>query len=296
MGALVDVDGRILADCEVKWADFDRADSHDPAPLFSVIDRLVSAAAADGWTVAGIGIGAPGVTDPVSGRVVWAPNSGWRNYALRQIVSEHYSLPVFIENDVNLATLGEQRFGAGRGARDLICIMIGTGIGAGIIIDDRLYRGAHLSAGEVGYMLTSVENFAGDYVDFGALESVASGRGIAERAPIHAVEGAAGVSAEAVFEAAERGEAWATDIIGQTLDYVALMLANVCALLDPERIILGGGVGIASAGMVDVVRARLARVIPVVPPIEFSQLGSYAGIKGAIPLVLAGLEKSETQP
>lgn len=291
LGALVDLNGNLIADHEVRWIDFERPDPHDPAPLFAVIDRLM--AAAGDLEILGIGIGAPGVTDPARGLVIWAPNSGWRDYALRQIVANHYQLPVFVENDVNLATLGEQRFGAGGGARNMICIMIGTGIGSGIIIDNHLYRGANFSAGEIGYMLTSVANFGGSYVDFGALESVASGRGIAERVPSR-LAGETIVSAEQVFEAAERGESWASEIVEQTLDYLALMLANVCALLDPERIVLGGGVGKASAHMIDQITERLKRVIPVVPPIEFSRLGSYAGIKGAIPLVLEGLKNTHT--
>ena len=216
-------------------------------PLSQLIGALVAAPRPVGQQLRGIGVGVPSVVLNPEGVVSWAPALDWRNLPLRDILSERFGLPVAVENDVNLAALGEMVFGAGQGARDLLCIAIGTGIGAGIVIGGAIHRGHHQAAGEMGYMLPGIEYLGRTYDQFGALETLASGDGIADRAcralgqqgvPVPRDQ----VTAEYVFSAARRGEQRAREVVDETVDYLGLAIANASMLLDPEVVVLGGGV------------------------------------------------------
>ena len=284
LGALMNLHGDELDTSEVFWADFPATGDNDITPLCHMIDRFV--AAAQGRTVLGMALGLPGVTDVDSGVVRWAPGPMWRDLPLRDQLSDRYDLPVYLDNDVNLGALGEQRYGAGRHAPNVVCIMVGTGIGGGVVLDGRLYRGANFAAGEVGYMVPSIAHLDNDHVDFGALESEASGTGIADRAARR--RGFTTPSAE-VFAAAEAGEAWALELVAETVDYLALMVANVTALLDPDCILLGGGVVRSNANLVEQVRARVSGVLPFTLDLRPSMLGASGVLRGGLALVLDGL-------
>jgi predicted NBD/HSP70 family sugar kinase len=241
--------------------------------------------------VRGIGVGVPSVTLTPEGIVTWAPSLGWRDLPLQSILAERFDLPVFVENDVNLTALGEWGFGGGRGARNLVSIAIGTGIGAGIILGGALYRGHNQAAGEVGYLLPGVEYLGRRYEGFGALESLASGSGVAERAArLLDREGlpppAGDVSAHSVFAAARQGEGWAQRVVNETVDYLSLMVASVSALLDPEVIVLGGGVARSADLLIEPILRRVEGTIPFVPRLVASPLGRRAAAMGAIMLVL----------
>jgi glucokinase len=253
-----------------------------------MIDRFI--AASQGRTLLGMALGLPGITNVDSGVVKWAPGPVWRDLPLRDLLSDRYDLPVYLDNDVNLGALGEQRYGAGRDAPNVVCIMVGTGIGGGVVLDGRLYRGANFAAGEVGYMVPSIAHLNGDHVDFGALESEASGTGIADRASRR--RGKSTLSAE-VFAAAEAGETWALELIAETVGYLAQMVANVTALLDPDCILLGGGVIHSNPNLIDRVRARLSRTLPVTPDLRPSMLGANGPLRGGLALVLDGLTSSQ---
>lgn len=287
LGALMNLHGDELDTSEIRWADFASSSDNDIAPLGHMIDRFI--AAAQGRTLLGVALGLPGITDVDSGIVKWAPGPIWRDLPLRDLLSDRYGLPVYLDNDVNLGALGEQRYGAGRHAPNVVCIMVGTGIGGGVVLDGRLYRGANFAAGEVGYMVPSIAHLDGDHVDFGALESEASGTGIAARAARR--RGITTPSAE-VFAAAEAGEGWALALIAETVDYLALMVANVTALLDPDCILLGGGVVHSNPNLIEQVRARLGRVLPVLPDLRPSLLGANGVLRGGLALVLDGLTQA----
>ncbi len=285
LGALVDLQGRIYHRLEVKWAEFTRSGAHDLSPIYHVIDHLHERAQ---YEILGIGIGAPGITDVGRGIVEWAPGPQWRDLPLKAIVSEHTGYPVYIENDVNLITLGEYAYGAGRGARTIIGMMIGTGIGAGIIIDGRLHRGAHNAAGEVGYMVPGLAFIGGDYRDFGAMESVASGTGIAMQARARFPDMAA-QDTQAIFRAAEAGDPQAAAIVDEAVNYLTIMVANAVAMIDPDRIVIGGGVAQTSLGLSARIEEKLTYLLPAKPSLWHWELGAYASVKGAATLVLDGL-------
>jgi predicted NBD/HSP70 family sugar kinase len=223
--------------------------------------------------------------------VTWAPSLGWRDLPLKDILQERFNFPVVVENDVNLAALGEYGFGAARGTSSAACIAIGTGIGAGIVIDRKIHRGFNQSAGEVGYLPPDVSYLGRRYDSFGALESIASGSGVERRARQLLQEQnlplpEQGPSAEDVFKAARLGQAWARQVVAETVDYLAFAVAVISAVLDPQVIVLGGGVARSADLLIEPILSRLDGVIPVRPNLVASSLGSRAAVLGAIVLVL----------
>lgn len=265
------------------------------AALIDFIAELVAwtqqAEGSPGRRIRGIGVGVPGMVAVPSGVVRWAPSLQWRDLPLRAILEERFGLPVFVENDLNLAALGELGFGAGQGMQTLVAVAVGTGIGAGIIVNGALFRGAHQSAGEIGYLPPSVEWLGRHYTGFGALESLAAGTGIVERAFARIARDSltvdcADLSAQAVFAAARSGTAWAQAVVDETVDYLSLGLAAICVLIDPEVIVLGGGVAQSADLLLEPIRQRLDGVVPVLPRIVASPLERRAAAMGAIMLVL----------
>ncbi len=259
--------------------------------LTALIDTLLASPKLEGRRVRGIGVGAPGITLHKEGIVKWAYTLGWENFPLKARLAERYSLPITVDNDVNLAALGELWFGAGQNAQNIVLVAIGTGIGAGIIIDGALYRGSHEASGEIGHMVPGPQFLGQDYREFGALESVASGTGIAGRAR-HALQsrgnGAAldTLLAEDVFDAARQGQAWAWTIIDESVDYLAIAIANLAVSFDPELIVLGGGVSRSAHMLVEPILRRITGVIPTLPRLVVSSLGLRGAVMGAITNVL----------
>ncbi len=246
----------------------------------------------------GVGIGVPSITLKDAGIVVWAPAFGWCDLPLRELLEAELDLPVFVENDVNLAALGEYKFGVGRSTQNLVVIFVGTGIGAGIILNGRLYRGATQASGELGYMAVGLDSLGKHYDQFGCLESAASGLGIARRAQEGIKAGAdtdildrvdgdvKAVTAAHVFTAARAGDPLATEVVEETVRYYALAIANVACILDPEMIILGGGVTRSADMLLDGIKELIAGVVPRVPRIVASSLGKDAILQGAFAMVL----------
>ena len=289
-GTVADLSGHIQYELYVAHENGNGPDEH-LNHLCNSIEALLDAPRPSGQRMRGIGIGAPGIVSTPEGVVVWAPSLGWRDLPLQDILSDRFDMPVFVENDVNLAALGEWGFGAGRGCRDLVSIALGTGIGAGIIANGALYRGHNQAAGEVGYLLPGVEFLGRRYDQFGALESLASGTGVAERAcQILKREGKSpppeGLSSQDVFDAARLGESWAQQVVSETADYLSLAVAGISALLDPEVIILGGGMAGSADLLIEPILRRLNGAVPFLPRLVASPLERRAAAMGAIMLVL----------
>jgi glucokinase len=288
-GALSDLGGNILDEMNIASHGTSGEDSFNH--LTTLIDTLLESAKLAGRQVHGIGVGAPGITLHKEGIVTWANTLHWKDFPLKQRLSELYPLLITVDNDVNLAAMGELWFGAGQNTQNMVMVAIGTGIGAGIIIDGALYRGANEASGEIGNMLPGCEFLGKNFEDFGALESVASGTGIAERAKL-ALDGKStaeeleNLSAEDVFEAAKQNQKWATKIINETVDYLAIAIANLAVAFDPELIILGGGVSRSAEMLVDPILHRMEGAIPMLPRLVVSNLGLRAGVMGAITNVL----------
>ena len=251
--------------------------------------------------VGGIGIGCPGQIDSVNGIVRKLPNlPGWVNIPLAQIMEEEFSLPTKLDNDVRCATLGEYNFGAGKGATNLICITVGTGIGSGIILNGQLIRGASMSAGEIGHM--TLEDCNGPICgcgNTGCLESLASGPAIVQMAEDYIrggksskfveLSGNTPLSAQTISEAAKSGDSVAQTIFYVTGRWIGIALSSVVNLLNPEIIIIGGGVAQAGDLLFDpireTIRKRALRIAYEAVKIVPAELGESAGVIGASLLV-----------
>jgi glucokinase len=224
---------------------------------------------------------------------VASPMLGWREVPLGPRLSEELDLPVWLDNDVNLAALGELHFGAGRGARDLVCVSVGNGLGAALILDGKLYRGHRGAAGNIGVMIPGPSFLEWTDSRWGPLESVASGAGIAARA-LAAAEAAGlplppdGLRAEDVFAAAVEGTSWARGVLDDTVDHLAVALSAIQTLVDPERIILGGSV-VAAQALHGPLSRRLEGMLPQAPKLVRSELGYRAAVLGAAVAVRASL-------
>jgi glucokinase-like ROK family protein len=290
-GAVADLGGSILQEQVVQQHATTGENSYQA--VVNLIENLLDYARQTGCTIRGIGVGAPGVTYPESGLVRWAPSLEWRDFPLKERLSAQFRLPVIVENDVNLAALGEMWFGAGQNLSNLVLLAVGTGIGAGIVVDGSLYRGSHQAAGEVGYLLPDPSYLSSSFPGFGALEQVASGTGIAGRARQvlegrHSPAQLEALTSEQVFEAARRGEDWARQIVAEVVDYLAQTVATMALCFDPDVVVLAGGVGRSSDLLIEPILRRLDGAIPTLPRLVASRLGHRAGVMGAIISLLYG--------
>jgi glucokinase len=260
------------------------------------VQRLRRAAARRRLAVRAVGICVPGIVRRRTGRV-WAPNiAGWDDYPLlSQIRASRAdsSIKVILESDRAASILGEAWLGAARGCRNAIFLAVGTGIGAGILTDGRVLRGARDSAGAVGWLALD-RPFRADYAQCGCFESHASGEGIAKvasalvaraksyRGPLRAGRL---ISAHDVFGAYDRGDPLAETVLAEATEFWGMASANLISLYNPEIIVFGGGVfGPAARFLADIAREARRWAQPIaVQDVKFvvSQLGPDAALYGA---------------
>ncbi|NPV71983.1 MAG: ROK family protein [Firmicutes bacterium] len=261
-----------------------------------------SASAVGAFQLSGVGIGVPALIRWPGCRVTVAPNLGWRDVDIQPILVSAITaarLPVsaervLIENDANLAALGEWSAGAARGAKVAVCITLGTGIGGGIVVDGKVFRGAYGLAGEIGHLKVAPSGGSrGEPCGCGGkgcLEAVSSGSAIVRRA-IEA--GVPGIQREAgakqVFDAARKGNAEAARIIREAGQYLGIGLAHVACVLDPDVIVLGGAMAAAWDAIVEPAIREMKTLLPVDAGVrvESAALGPDAGIIGGAALCFA---------
>ena len=249
--------------------------------------------------VAAVGAGLPGMVDGRHGLVHHLTNvPGWVNVPLRDLLSLHTGLPAVVENDANAMTYAEWKYGAGRGRQNVVCVTLGTGVGGGLILDGKLYRGSRFGAGEIGNMTIDYQGPPYVYGNFGALERYVGNHFIAERAVVH-YEGAghartlAECAPALLAEAALAGDAVAGRLWEETGVMLGAALADVVWLLNPDAIILGGGVAQAGELLFEPIRRTIrARTSPVFyEHLEIlpATLGSDAGLIGSGTLAVDSL-------
>ena len=231
-------------------------------------------------------VGCPGVPDHTTGQVRFAPNiAGIDRIDFRGAVAEATGTEVMLENDVNLAVLGEQWLGAGQGIDHLAFIALGTGIGAGLIVNGALSRGASGAAGELGYLPFGADPFEAESLRVGAFERVTATRYI--QSAYHAASGkTAGVPA--IFEAAAAGDGAAKEVLSGVARQLARAVATLGAVIAPEVVILGGSIG-SRPEIIAATEAELARCFPFPIRIVPSQLGNHAALSGAVAIGLTEL-------
>jgi glucokinase len=249
-----------------------------------------------GWEVLGASLGVPGVVSRKGGIVESSPNlPGWKKVPLLALLREKFSLPLILENDANAAVFGEYWAGAGRGKRTIVLLTLGTGVGGGIIIDGRLVRGADGMAGEIGHLTVEPEGEPCLCGNRGCLESYASARGIAESysrergVEENAYGGKLGRDAALVFSRAAGGDAHARRAFGKAGKYLGIAMAAIVNILNPEAILVGGGVLPAwDFFMPEAKREMLERAFQApAERVELlpAELGDHAGFIGAAGLL-----------
>lgn len=262
------------------------------------LDGACSQASASRGDLKGLGIASPGPVDSAGGIVPEAPQLiGWKDVPLVRIMSERLGMAVWLENDANAAALGENRYGAGRGTKNMLYITVSTGVGGGIIIDGNLYRGTRGAAGEMGHVIIDVDGPLCGCGGSGCLESLASGTAIARRGRDLAASG----DAPALADAVSREGRLSTEIIAQTANdgdevsrrlfkdvgmYLGIALAGFVNIFNPEAILIGGGVA-RSADLFMPEARRVMEERAMRAPLEdvtlgLADLGERAGSLGMI--------------
>ncbi|MNX14573.1 Glucokinase [compost metagenome] len=249
--------------------------------------------------LAGVGAGVAGFTNVRDGIIILAPNIGLKDVHIRSILEQRLGKPVRIDNDANVAALGEAWAGAGKGVGNCVCYTLGTGVGGGIIINGAIYQGFSGMAGELGHMsvVPDLEAIQCGCGKIGCLETVSSATGVirmakdaVERGDRTSLSQVENIMAKDVFDAAKSGDEAAIRIVSRAAFYLGKSLAQVSAVLNPQRFIIGGGVSKAGDILFNEVRSVYAKLTPeplqegvdIVPAI----LGNDAGMIGAAGLFL----------
>ncbi|WP_037601979.1 ROK family transcriptional regulator [Streptacidiphilus rugosus] len=284
--AVADLSGRIVARVDVPNRGRSATSVADAA--IAAAERTLAEAGIDRADVVQGVVGAPGVFDPDSGRVRYAVNlPGWGRPGLFERMQERLDTALSLHNDANLAALGEYAFGAGAGSRLFVYVLIGTGLGMGVVADGELFAGAHGAAGEIGFLpLLDASALEGDGAvpRRGMLEDAVSADAVVRAARAFGAQGP--LTAKRVFDDARRGEGAAVAAVRQEGQRLALVVASVSAVLDPDLVVLGGGVGHSADLLLATVTETLHRVTPLRPRVAPSALGEDAVLLGAIATAL----------
>lgn len=268
------------------------------ALVYELIDELI---AATDSRLLGIGIGTPGLMDPIHGVVRRAVNLDWRDLPLRSLLKKRYSLPVYVANDSQVAALAEYTFGENRGAKNLVVITVENGIGAGIVLNGQLFYGDTFGAGEIGH-ITVVEN--GHQCrcgNSGCLETVASGRALVERAKAIAqenshsllhqfIEAPEQITMAAVCRAFKAGDEAVQKMVGEAGRYLGMVMASIASVLSVRRILITGSVMCLGQDWLDIISQEMTRrsleIIARETEIGMSSMSSDIVVLGASALVL----------
>lgn len=267
-----------------------RVDVRNDARSARALVQRVSAAVADAAAESGLPptaithtvIGSPGVFRPQQGRVAYAANlPGWQRPGLAEALTAQIGTPLTIDNDANLAALGEHSKGAGRGVNQLAYLHIGTGVGLGLVLNGHVYRGFSGAAGEVGYIPLGEPPYEqARNPDRGMLEEVLAADAVVAYARAAGMTGP--LTAAAVFAAAREGIPPALAAVRREAERLAQLVAAVCAFLDPELIVIGGGVGQNFDMLEPDLQSALRRITPLRARLAVGELGTEAVLRGAI--------------
>lgn len=298
LAGAVTPDGHIVATAR---RDTPRADA--PRVLELVAEVVGELAAQVDEPIDGVGLGVAGPVDAERSVVYFAPNLKWSQVPARALLEAATGLPVVVENDGNVAAWGEYRFGAGRGSGDLVLVTVGTGIGGGIVLGGRLFRGAHGAAGEIGHINAVPNGVPCGCGRNGCLEQYASGNALVREARALAAEHRAdagillamgdgtpeGVQGRHVTQAARAGDPIALEAFATAGTWLGRGLADLAAVLDPDVFVIGGGVSDAGELLLASARRTLAEKLigletRPAPAIKVAELLNEAGLVGAADL------------
>ena len=304
LAGVVDPTGRVLV------RERRQTDGRSAAAVEDTIVALVEGFSAR-YDVAAVGIGAAGFVDASRSTVLFAPHLAWRNEPLRDAVMGRLGMPVVVDNDANAAALAESRFGAGVGHRYLLCLTLGTGVGGALVIDNRVFRGAHGMAGEVGHIQVVPDGHRCQCGNRGCLEQYASGNALVREARELVVAGSpvahtlrelagsdpAAVTGPLVTQAARDGDPLAVELLADVGRWLGVGLAGMTAAFDPSCIVVGGGVSEAGDLLLAPARESFSRHLVgrgyrPEPPLLLAALGPDAGFIGAADMARSAARRS----
>jgi len=297
--AFINLDGEIKHKWEIPT---NKKDNTIVVDIAKAIDQKVLELNLSKDQLAGIGMGAPGPVELETGLIYSAVNLGWENYPLKDKLERETNLPVIIDNDANIAALGEMWKGAGNKAKNLVCVTLGTGVGGGIIANGEIIHGVLGAGGEIGHITSIPEGGAPcNCGKTGCLETIASATGIVRMAVEKLKEDGVNsplknlysqsenITAKDVFDSARNGDQLALDVIETMSYHLGLALANLANGLNPEKIVIGGGVSKGADLFLAKVKAYFQKYsFPTVAKgadIKVATLGNDAGVIGGAWLV-----------
>ena len=266
--------------------------------IIKAIRKVINQTTVRENNIKGVGIGSPGIIDIKSGVIISSPNfHKWEQVPLKHIIEEKLSIPTFMDNDANAFAFGEKWVGVGKEVQSLVCLTLGTGVGGGIILDGRIWHGADGMAAEIGHMTLVPDGLLCNCGNHGCLESYASASSIVRRTceaiqsgkSTIALDYAKGdlenITSHLVYQAALKGDELAVQIMHETATFLGVGIANLINLLNPEMIVVGGGLSNAWDLIYPVaireVHKRAFSVTARRAPIVRASLGDNAGIIGA---------------
>jgi len=301
LAAVVNAEGRILADAKIPT----KADKRATVVIdriASCIQKAMDKSRVDPQSIQAVGIGAPGPLDPGTGVVIFAPNLGWKDVPLKAELETRTGIHTFVDNDVNVGTLGEHTFGAGQNVQNLVGIFVGTGIGGGIIMQGELFHGASKTAGEIGHIIVKAGGPRCGCGTRGCLEALASRTAMTKQFQKAILKkGKKSILSEltsgdlglirsgTLAKAIQRKDKLTLKVLKRATKYLGVGIGSIVNFLNPEMIVLGGGVVEAlDDTFLDNIRAAVEKyALPNTlngVQIVRAKLGDDAGILGAAAL------------
>ena len=266
--------------------------------IIQAIQKVINQTITSGYIIKGIGIGSPGIIDRKSGIIISSPNFyKWEQVPLKHMIEEKLSIPTFIDNDANAFAFGEKWVGVGKEVQSLVCMTLGTGVGGGIIFDGRLWHGADGMAAEIGHMTVVPDGLRCNCGNYGCLESYASASSIVRRI-YNAIQSGSStivldyvkgdlknITSDLVYQAALKKDELALQIMHETATFLGIGIANLINLLNPEMIVVGGGLANAWDLIYPITIREVYKRALSLPAkrtqIAKASLGGNAGIIGA---------------
>ena len=259
--------------------------SADWKKLYELVIHAILGSGLKKEQISTVGIGVAGIVDCRRGLVIDAPSLKWKNFNLLQNVQTLFDFPVILNNDVNCTLWGEKWLGSGKSCQDILLISIGTGMGGAILSNGSLVYGSKWMAGEIGFMIDRADVLKGKLNSFGRY-------GVAENKVSGTALGKDFSSSKKCFEFVEAGDLKAQNILNEFIMDLSILIANGVSLLNPEKIILSGGVSNSLFDHLELIRSKVSSYTPIPVEIEIGELGDFGAAIGAAGYTLNQIENS----
>lgn len=242
-----------------------------------IIENMIKKSKAD---ICGIGIGVPGTVEYNTGKVVACPAFNWRDVLLKDHIEERFGIQAFVDNDVNVWTLAEKHIGAAKEYDDFALLTIGTGIGCGLFIGGKIYRGHSYEAGEIGYLPLTIDSYKETFHEneFGYFESKASASAVSR---IYQSITNQHLGCKEVFLRAKQGDQVSQKIVDDVYKYLGLGISSIICVLNPQIVLIGGGMSSGGQDFLNEIKKHIKQLIPLKVKLGLTQTGAFGGAIGS---------------